>query len=678
MTSTPEMPIDPDEETAAAAPPVAPVSPDDTYGADQIQVLEGLEAVRKRPGMYIGSTGPRGLHHLVYEVVDNSVDEALAGHCDTILITMLANGGIRVIDNGRGIPVDLNKSENKSTVEVVLTILHAGGKFGGGGYSVSGGLHGVGISVVNALSRNLDVEVRRQDHVWRQSFTHGVPDAPLEKGEASDITGTTITFWPSTDTFETIEFEFETLRARFQQMAFLNKGLSITVTDERVTDEPASDDDAPRSVTYMYEQGLVDYVQYLNSAKKVEVIHAEVISFEKEDTVLKISLEVAMQWTNSYQESVHTYANTINTHEGGTHEEGFRAALTTLVNRYAREKNIIKEKDENLTGDDIREGLTAVISVKLAEPQFEGQTKTKLGNTIAKSFVQRIASEQLNDWFDRNPTQARDVIRKAIQASQARLAARKAREQTRRKGLLESGGMPGKLKDCSSKDPALSEIFIVEGDSAGGSAVQGRNPEFQAILPLRGKILNVEKARLDRALGNNEVQAMITAFGAGIGEDFRPEKARYHKIVLMADADVDGQHITTLLLTLLFRYMRPLIDQGYVYLAQPPLYRLKWSNSPHDYVYTDRERDALLQAGLAEGKRIPKDNGIQRYKGLGEMDYKELWDTTMNPETRTLLQVTLDDAASADETFSTLMGEDVESRRNFIQRNAKDVRFLDI
>ena len=672
------MPIDPDAEMAAAAQPVAPASPVDTYGADQIQVLEGLEAVRKRPGMYIGSTGPRGLHHLVYEVVDNSVDEALAGHCDTILITMLANGGIRVIDNGRGIPVDLNKSENKSTVEVVLTILHAGGKFGGGGYSVSGGLHGVGISVVNALSRTLDVEVRRQDHVWRQSFTHGVPDAPLEKGEASDITGTTITFWPSTDTFETIEFDFETLRARFQQMAFLNKGLSITVTDERMTDEPASDDDAPRSVTYMYEQGLVDYVQYLNSAKKVEVIHAEVISFEREDTVLKISLEVAMQWTNSYQESVHTYANTINTHEGGTHEEGFRAALTTLVNRYAREKNIIKEKDENLTGDDIREGLTAVISVKLAEPQFEGQTKTKLGNTIAKSFVQRIASEQLNDWFDRNPTQARDVIRKAIQASQARLAARKAREQTRRKGLLESGGMPGKLKDCSSKDPALSEIFIVEGDSAGGSAVQGRNPEFQAILPLRGKILNVEKARLDRALGNNEVQAMITAFGAGIGEDFRPEKARYHKIVLMADADVDGQHITTLLLTLLFRYMRPLIDQGYVYLAQPPLYRLKWSNSPHDYVYTDRERDALLQAGLAEGKRIPKDNGIQRYKGLGEMDYKELWDTTMNPETRTLLQVTLDDAASADETFSTLMGEDVESRRNFIQRNAKDVRFLDI
>ncbi|HAM26526.1 MAG TPA: DNA topoisomerase IV subunit B, partial [Microbacteriaceae bacterium] len=528
---------------------------EDTYGADQIQVLEGLEAVRKRPGMYIGSTGPRGLHHLVYEVVDNSVDEALAGYCDTILITMLKNGGVRVIDNGRGIPVDLNKSENKSTVEVVLTILHAGGKFGGGGYSVSGGLHGVGISVVNALSKELDVEVRRQGHVWRQSYQHGVPQEPLEQGEESSETGTTVTFWPSPDTFETVEFDFETLRARFQQMAFLNKGLSISLTDERELDG-----EELVTVTYLYEKGLVDYVEYLNSAKKVEVVHPEIISFELEDTDLKISLEVAMQWTTSYQESVHTYANTINTHEGGTHEEGFRAALTTLVNKYAREKGIIKEKDENLTGDDVREGLTAVISVKLAEPQFEGQTKTKLGNTIAKSFVQRVTGDQLGDWFDRNPTQARDVIRKAIQASAARLAARKAREQTRRKGLLESGGMPGKLRDCSSNDPSLSEIFMVEGDSAGGSAVQGRNPEFQAILPLRGKILNVEKARLDRALANNEVQAMITAFGAGVGEDFNPEKARYHKIVLMADADVDGQHITTLLLTLLFRYMRPLID----------------------------------------------------------------------------------------------------------------------
>ena len=662
--------------------PAEPVNtPDDSYGADQIQVLEGLEAVRKRPGMYIGSTGPRGLHHLVYEVVDNSVDEALAGYCDHITVTMTRDGGIRVVDNGRGIPVDLNKSEGKSTVEVVLTILHAGGKFGGGGYSVSGGLHGVGISVVNALSRELDVEVRRQGHVWRQSFQHGVPQAPLSEDEESDVTGTTVTFWPSADTFETVEFDYETLRARFQQMAFLNKGLTIELIDERDDTIAASETHEPTRVSFLYEKGLVDYVEFLNSSKKVEVVHPEIISFELEDTVQKISVEVAMQWTTAYQESVHTYANTINTHEGGTHEEGFRAALTTLVNRYAREKAILKEKDENLTGDDVREGLTAVISVKLAEPQFEGQTKTKLGNTIAKSFVQRITGEQLNDWFDRNPTQARDVIRKAIQASQARLAARKAREQTRRKGLLESGGMPGKLKDCSSKDPSLSEIFIVEGDSAGGSAVQGRNPEFQAILPLRGKILNVEKARLDRALGNNEVQAMITAFGAGIGEDFVPEKARYHKIVLMADADVDGQHITTLLLTLLFRYMRPLIDSGYVYLAQPPLFRLKWSNSPHEYVYSDRERDALLEAGLAAGKRIPKDKengGIQRYKGLGEMNYQELWETTMNPETRTLRQVTLDDAAAADAIFDTLMGENVESRRNFIQRNAKDVRFLDI
>ncbi len=648
--------------------------PDDSYGADQIQVLEGLEAVRKRPSMYIGSTGPRGLHHLVYEVVDNSVDEALAGHCDQISVTMLQSGGIRVADNGRGIPVAENKQEKKSTVEVVLTILHAGGKFGGGGYSVSGGLHGVGVSVVNALSSKLTVEVHRKGHAWRQEYRHGVPQAPLKQEEAVEGTGTIITFWPSAETFESIEFDFETLRARFQQVAFLNKGLSITITDERDSEGTGK----PVEVTYLYENGLVDYVEYLNSAKKVEAIHDEIISFESEDTDRKISVEVAMQWTNSYQESVHTYANTINTHEGGTHEEGFRAALTTLVNKYAREKAILKEKDENLTGDDIREGLTAVISVKLAEPQFEGQTKTKLGNTEAKSFVQRIAGDQLNDWFDRNPTQAREIIRKSLQAAAARMAARKAREQTRRKGLLESGGMPGKLRDCSSRDPALSEIFIVEGDSAGGSAVQGRNPETQAILPLRGKILNVEKARLDRALANNEVQAMITAFGAGIGEDFAPEKVRYHKIVLMADADVDGQHITTLLLTLLFRYMRPLIDLGYVYLAQPPLYRLKWTNSPHEYVYSDAERDALLADGLAAGKRIPKENGTQRYKGLGEMDYQELWETTMNPETRTLKQVTLDDALAADETFSTLMGDDVESRRNFIQRNAKDVRFLDI
>jgi DNA gyrase subunit B len=643
---------------------------EDGYGADQIQILEGLEAVRKRPGMYIGSTGPRGLHHLVYEVVDNSVDEALAGFCDTIDVWIRKDGSVRTRDNGRGIPVDLNKQENKSTVEVVMTILHAGGKFGGGGYSVSGGLHGVGISVVNALSSEVETEVRRQGHVWRMSFKNGVPVAPLEKGESTTETGTQQTFWPSKETFETVEFDYETLRARFQQMAFLNKGLRITITDER------GEEDVVES--YMYERGLVDYVEYLNKSKKAELIHPDVIAFESEDTERKISLEVAMQWTNAYTESVHTYANTINTHEGGTHEEGFRAALTTLVNRYAREKNIIKEKDENLSGDDVREGLTAVVSIKLAEPQFEGQTKTKLGNTEAKAFVQRVAGQQLGDWFDRNPTQARDVIRKAIQASQARIAARKARESTRRKGLLESGGMPGKLRDCSSKDPVLSEIFLVEGDSAGGSAVQGRNPEFQAILPLRGKILNVEKARLDRALANNEVQAMITAFGAGVGEDFDPDKARYHKIVLMADADVDGQHITTLILTLLFRYMRPLIDHGYVYLAQPPLYRLKWTNAEHQFVYSDRERDAVMTDGLARGKRIPKDNGIQRYKGLGEMDYTELWETTMDPATRTLLQVTLDDAAAADEIFSTLMGDDVDLRRTFIQRNAKDVRFLDI
>ncbi|HEX6366359.1 MAG TPA: DNA topoisomerase (ATP-hydrolyzing) subunit B [Agromyces sp.] len=657
------------------------------YGADAIQVLEGLEAVRKRPGMYIGSTGPRGLHHLVYEIVDNSVDEALAGYATTIDVTILPDGGVRVVDDGRGIPVDIHRTEGRSTVEVVLTMLHAGGKFGGGGYAVSGGLHGVGSSVVNALSSRLDVEVRRQGAVWRQSFTVGVPDAPLEQGEATDDTGTIITFWPSPDVFETVDFDYETLRTRFQQYAFLNKGLRITLTDMRAGREEINPDDTPttgaitiqpRSDTFMYERGLVDYVEYLNRSKKSDVVNDEIISFETENSERKIALEVAMQWTTAYTESVHTYANTINTHEGGTHEEGFRAALTTLVNRYAREKGILKEKEDNLSGEDVREGLTAVISVKLAEPQFEGQTKTKLGNTEAKSFVQKVTGDQLGDWFERNPSQAREIIRKAIQAATARIAARKAREATRRKGLLESGGMPGKLKDCSSKDPSVSEIFIVEGDSAGGSAVQGRNPETQAILPLRGKILNVEKARLDRALANAEIQAMITAFGAGIGEDFDPGKVRYHKIVLMADADVDGQHITTLLLTLLFRYMRPLIELGYVYLAQPPLYRLKWTNAEHQFVYSDKERDLLLADGSAKGWRIPKENGIQRYKGLGEMNHQELWETTMNPETRTLLQVTMEDAAAADEIFSTLMGEDVESRRNFIQKNAKDVRFLDI
>lgn len=638
------------------------------YEAGNIQVLEGLEAVRKRPGMYIGSTGPRGLHHLVYEIVDNSVDEALAGYCDTINVTITKDGWIRVKDNGRGIPVSEHPTEKISTVQVVLTILHAGGKFGGGGYAVSGGLHGVGASVVNALSSHLKVQVAREGFLWNQSYKIGVPDAPLAKGEKADYTGTQTEFLADPTIFETVEYDYETLRARFQQMCFLNKGLKISLLDER-TD---------RTDTYLYERGLMDYVDYLNASKKGELVHQEIISFEAETAEKNLSAEVAMQWTNAYNESVHTYANTINTHEGGTHEEGFRAALTSLLNKYARNTNLLKEKDENLSGDDCREGLTAVISVKLSEPQFEGQTKTKLGNTEAKAFVQKMVNEHLGDWLESHPTEAKDIIRKAIQAATARQAARKAREATRRKGILETSGMPGKLRDCSSRDPELSEIYIVEGDSAGGSAVRGRNPETQAILPLRGKILNVERARLDRALGNTEVQSLITAFGTGIGEEFDISKIRYHKCVLMADADVDGQHIRTLILTLLFRFMRPLIEHGYVYLAQPPLYRIKWTNADHQYVYSDEERDQQLAAGQAAGKRIPKENSIQRYKGLGEMDYDELWSTTMDPARRTLLQVTLDDAAMADEVFSTLMGEDVEGRRTFIQRNAKDVRFLDI
>nr|WP_304610659.1 DNA topoisomerase (ATP-hydrolyzing) subunit B [Sanguibacter sp. HDW7] len=649
-------------------------------------VLEGLEAVRKRPGMYIGSTGERGLHHLVYEVVDNAVDEALAGYCDHIEVNLLDDGGVRVVDNGRGIPVALHPTEGRPTVEVVMTILHAGGKFGGGGYAVSGGLHGVGISVVNALSMRVETEIKRDGFTWNQSFADGgKPVGELRQGPATTETGTSQTFWADPTIFESTIFDFETLRARFQQMAFLNKGLQITLTDERSLevdeDELASDAEAEeprhRTVTYRYDHGLIDYVRHLNSTKKIEVVHPEIIDIEAEDTDRRISVEIAMQWTSAYSESVHTYANTISTTEGGTHEEGFRAALTGLVNRYARAKGLLKDKDENLTGDDVREGLTAVISVKLGEPQFEGQTKTKLGNTEAKTFVQGIVNDRLGDWLESHPNEAKDVIRKAVQAAQARMAARKAREATR-KSLLGSSSMPGKLKDCQSNKPEESEIFIVEGDSAGGSAVRGRNPYNQAIMPIRGKILNVERARLDRALSNLEVQGLITAFGTGISEDFDIEKLRYHKIVLMADADVDGKHIATLLLTLLFRFMRPLIEHGHVYLAQPPLYRLKWSNAPHDYVYSDAERDQALAAGLAAGRRIPKDNGIQRYKGLGEMDYSELWDTTMDPEHRTLLQVTLDDAATADEVFSVLMGEDVEQRRSFIQRNAKDVRFLDI
>ncbi|MGQ7788263.1 DNA topoisomerase (ATP-hydrolyzing) subunit B [Nesterenkonia sp. PF2B19] len=700
-------------EQPAPAPPGgsagSPSSPAE-YGASDITVLEGLEAVRKRPGMYIGSTGERGLHHLVYEVVDNSVDEALAGYCTHIEVTLQDDGGVRVTDDGRGIPVDMHPTEGRPTVEVVMTVLHAGGKFGGGGYAVSGGLHGVGISVVNALSTRVDTTVRRQGHEWSISFADGgKPSKELSQGAPTEETGTTQVFYPDPEIFESTEFDFETLRARFQQMAFLNKGLRITLSDERhiaanqvVVDEivegegsssegaeatPAepgegaeavAETQAGRVVVYQYDHGLLDYVNHLNSAKKAENVHEDVIAFEADDDARGITAELAMQWTMTYSESVHTYANTINTHEGGTHEEGFRAAMTSLINRYAREKQILREKDDNLTGEDIREGLTAVISVKLSEPQFEGQTKTKLGNTEARAFVHKVVNEHLGDWLERNPGPARDIVRKAQSAAQARMAARKARENARRKSPLETLGMPGKLSDCSSKDPSRCEIYLVEGDSAGGSAKRGRDPETQAILPLRGKILNVERARLDKALGNQEIQSMITAFGTGIGEDFDIAKLRYHKIVLMADADVDGQHITTLMLTLLFRYMRPLIEHGHVFLAQPPLYRLKWSNAPHDYVFTDAERDHALQEGLAAGRKLPKELGIQRYKGLGEMDYGELWDTTMDPQNRTLLQVSMEDAAAADEIFSILMGEDVESRRGFIQQNAKDVRFLDI
>ncbi len=665
--------------------PASPGADATAYDENAIQVLEGLEAVRKRPGMYIGSTGERGLHHLVYEIVDNAVDEALAGEADTVDVVLLADGGVRVTDNGRGIPTGMNEAYGISTVELVLTQLHAGGKFGGGGYKVSGGLHGVGSSVVNALSSRLDAEIRQKGHAFRMSFDHGVPVAPLEQQEATDETGTTITFWANDDIFETTVYDFETLRARFQQMAFLNKGLRITLTDERVHESP--DDEAeivdeterePRQVSYRYDGGIVDYVTHLVGSKKADPVHPEIITIEAEDKARTLSLELAMQWTTAYSESVHTYANTINTHEGGTHEEGFRAAMTKLVNDFARKQNLLKDKDENLTGDDIREGLTAVVSVKLGEPQFEGQTKTKLGNSEVKGFVQRAMTDEFGHWLETHPADGRDIVKKSVQAAAARIAARKARENTRRKGLLESGGLPGKLRDCQAKDPTISEVFIVEGDSAGGSAVQGRDPHTQAILPIRGKILNVEKARIDKILANAEVQALISAFGTGIGEDFDLTRARYHKIVLMADADVDGMHIRTLLLTLLFRFMRPLIDAGYVYLAQPPLYRVKWSNAPHEFAYSDKERDGLVAVGQAAGRRLPKENGIQRYKGLGEMNPSELRDTTMDVDTRTLLQVTLADAAAADEIFSILMGEDVESRRGFIQRNARDVRFLDI
>ena len=681
LPDEPQVPDSPDtispDELLSDAEPTSPTSPGlppvgDTYDSDSITVLEGLEAVRKRPGMYIGSTGERGLHHLVTEIVDNAVDEALAGYCDTITVTLLADGGVRVVDNGRGIPVKEHPTEKIPAVTVILTVLHAGGKFGGGGYKVSGGLHGVGASVVNALSRRYEVDIRRDGYRWTQAFEMGVPTGPLERHEETSETGTTTTFWASEEIFETTVYSYETLATRLREMAFLNKGLSISIMDER-EDRP-DEDGSHHSDTFKYDEGLKDYVKYLTGTK---MPISSVIDIESERET--IGLELAMQWNNSFAESVHTFANTINTHEGGTHEEGLRAALTYTVNKWGEQWGMIKKKEDRLSGDDIREGLTAIISIKLTDPQFEGQTKTKLGNTEAKSFVQQAVNDKLSDWFEQNPNEGKDIIRKGIAASVARIAARKARDAARdRKGLLGRSGLPGKLADCSSTNPAECEVFIVEGDSAGGSAKGGRDPRIQAILPIRGKILNVEKARIDKIMQNNEVQAIISALGTGVHEDFDIEKLRYHKIVMMADADVDGAHIRTLLLTLMFRFMRPLIEAGHVFLAQPPLFRLKWTNSAHELAYSDAERDALLRAGAEAGKKLPREAPIQRYKGLGEMDASDLWDTTMDPDKRILLQVTLDDAARADEMFSILMGEDVEQRRMFIQRNAKDVRFLDI
>ncbi|MPR00124.1 DNA topoisomerase (ATP-hydrolyzing) subunit B [Modestobacter sp. I12A-02628] len=670
---------------------------ENTYSGSSITVLEGLEAVRKRPGMYIGSTGERGLHHMVWEVVDNAVDESLAGFCDTVKVTLQADGGVSVEDNGRGIPVDMHPVEKRPTVEVVLTILHAGGKFDGKSYGVSGGLHGVGVTVVNALSTRLDVSVWTNGREWAQHYDYAKPQ-PLREIGPTDKRGTKITFYADDSIFETTHYSFDTISRRLQEMAFLNKGLTIVLRDERPGQAkgdtglaevlplveaaaPTGESEVfePTEVTYRYDQGLADYVAHINA--KRSPIHRSIIGFSAEGTGKNdtaMSLEVAMQWSDAYSESVHTFANIINTHEGGTHEEGFRAALTSIVNRYAVDKKILKDKPEDkLTGDDIREGLAAIVSVKLGDPQFEGQTKTKLGNTEVKGFVQRVCNEQIGHWFEANPGEAKTIIIKASSAARARRAAQDARKMAR-KNPLSVGGLPGKLSDCRSTDPRNSEVYIVEGDSAGGSAKSGRDSMYQAILPIRGKIINVEKARIDRVLKNTEVQSMITAFGTGIHDEFDVAKLRYHKIILMADADVDGQHITTLLLTLLFRFMRPLVEAGHVYLAQPPLYKIKWGGkTPDDYVYTDKEKESLLKLAAEKGRK-PKDDAIQRFKGLGEMNSTELWDTTMNPETRVLRQVTLDDAAAADEIFSVLMGEDVEARRSFITRNAKDVRFLDV
>lgn len=629
------------------------------YGASQIQVLEGLEAVRKRPGMYIGSTGPRGLHHLVYEVVDNSIDEALAGNCSKIYVAINADGSITVEDDGRGIPVEVHPKTGLSTLETVLTVLHAGGKFGGGGYKVSGGLHGVGVSVVNALSEWLVAEVHRDGKAYRQEYKKGNPQTKLEVVGESDHTGTIISFMPDVEIFDEIEFSFDTLEYRLRELSFLNKGIKIIFEDKREGKEKYRD--------FHYTGGLVEYVKFLNKSRTG--IHEDIVYIDKK--VDDCLVEIAMQYTDGYTENIYSFANNINTHEGGSHLAGFKAALTKTINEYAKRNGALKDKDSNLSGEDIREGLTAVVSVKLPDPQFEGQTKTKLGNTFMRGIVDGVTVEELGSFLEENPNTAKVIVDKALRAQRAREAAKRARELTRRKSVLESTSLPGKLADCSEKDPSKSEIFLVEGDSAGGSAKQGRDRNTQAILPLRGKILNVEKSRLDKILASDEIKNMITAYGCGIGNDFDLEKARYHKIIIMTDADVDGAHIRTLLLTFFFRYMRPLIEEGYVYAAQPPLYKVTKQKKEY-YVYSDKELDDLLN-------EIGRDKyDIQRYKGLGEMNPEQLWDTTMNPETRTLLQVTIEDAAIADEIFSMLMGDKVAPRREFIQENAKYVRNLDV
>ena len=629
------------------------------YGASQIQVLEGLEAVRKRPGMYIGSTGPRGLHHLVYEIVDNSIDEALQGFCDRIYVSLNEDGSVTVKDDGRGIPVETHPKTGKSTLETVLTVLHAGGKFGGGGYKVSGGLHGVGISVVNALSKWLIADVYRDGKIYRQNYAKGMTMSPLEVVGESEHTGTIISFMPDETIFDEVEFKYETLENRLRELAFLNKGVRIVFEDKREGSE--------RKKEFHYDGGLVEFVKYLNKTKTP--IHEDIVHIDKKigDSIV----EIAMQYTDGYTENIFSFANNIDTHEGGTHLAGFKAALTKVVNDYAKRNKLIKENEGNLTGEDIREGLTAVVSVKLPDPQFEGQTKTKLGNTYMRGSVDSVTVEELGAFLEENPTTARIIVDKGLRAQGAREAAKRARELTRRKSVLESTSLPGKLADCAEKDPAKSEIFLVEGDSAGGSAKQGRDRHSQAILPLRGKILNVEKSRLDKILSSDEIKNMITAFGCGVGNDFDIEKARYHKIVIMTDADVDGAHIRTLLLTFFFRYMRPLIENGYVYAAQPPLYKVKKQKKEY-YVYSDRELEALLEEIGRTGVEL------QRYKGLGEMNAEQLWDTTMNPETRTLLQVTIEDAVMADQVFSMLMGDKVGPRKEFIEENATYVRNLDI